>query len=312
MKKAIITVAAALIIVVAAVAFKNTYSCEMPIRNRGIHDAIMTGDLDILFIGSSTFRANIDMPIMDEAFDGRVYDISYGGNQLVATAIQYEEIKRRSDHDYGVMVFELGPMMITQEVALSDSRVIWDLTWEGKKELWDSMYAAGNTDFPMMYEYFVTSGMDDLITFPVTEPFYGTRYYKGAKTDETASPGKEVLEGAEFDISDKTLIKAQADAVADIIKKCRRDGQEFIFLESPCYHRLQEDPTFMKYRDEYIKILDENDAPYILATDVDFDSSDPDLFEDMNHMSAKGRREYTRELIQVIKDKGLIKEGAKK
>ncbi|MBR6485437.1 MAG: hypothetical protein IKT17_01980, partial [Lachnospiraceae bacterium] len=59
-------------------------------------------------------------------------------------------------------------------------------------------------------------------------------------------------------------------------------------------------------------ILDENDAPYILATDVDFDSSDPDLFEDMNHMSAKGRREYTRELIQVIKDKGLIKEGAKK
>ena len=309
MKKAIITVAAALIIIVAAVTFKNVYSCEMPIRNRGIHDAIKTGDLDILFIGSSTFRANIDMPTMDEAYGGRVYDISYGGNQLVATAIQYDEIKKRSDRKYGLIVFELGPMMLTQEVALSDSRVIWDLTWEGKKALWQSMYAAGNTDFPMMYEYFVTSGMDDLITFPVTEPFYSTRYYKGAKTDEIMSPGKAVLEGEEFDISDKTLVKAQADAVADIIQKCRRDGQDFIFLESPCYHRLQEDPVFIKYRNEYIRILDENNAPYILATDVSLDSSDPEYFEDMNHMSAKGRRAYTEELIRVFEDKLDIKEG---
>ena len=301
MKKVIITVAAALIIVVAAVAFKNVYSCEMPIKNRGIHDAIETGDLSILFIGSSTFRANIDMPSMDEAFDGRVYDISYGGNQLVATSIQYDELKRRSGNQYGTIVFELGPMMLTQDVALSDSRVIWDLTWEGKKELWQSMYEAGNTDFSMMYEYFVTSGMDDLITFPVTEPFYSTRYYKGAKTDETGSPGKAVLEGEEFDISDESLVQAQADAVKDIIDKCRRDGQDFVFLESPCYHRLQEDPTFKKYREEYIRILDENNAPYILATDVDFDSSDPELFEDMNHMSAKGRRVYTKELIKVFK-----------
>ena len=305
MKKVIITVAAALIIIAAAVTFKNVYSCEMPIRNRGIHDAIKTGDLDVLFIGSSTFRANIDMPTMDEAFNGRVYDISYGGNQLVATAIQYDELKRRSNNDYGIIVFELGPMMLTQEVALSDSRVIWDLTWEGKKALWKSMYEAGNTDFPMMYEYFVTSGMDDLITFPVTEPFYGTRYYKGAKTDETGSPGEAVLEGEEFDISDKTLVKAQADAVKDIIDKCRRDGQDFVFLESPCYYRLQEDPAFIKYREEYIKILDENDAPYILATDVEFDSHAPAFFEDMNHMSADGRREYTKELIQVFKGKYL-------
>ncbi|MBQ7583612.1 MAG: hypothetical protein IJT24_03285 [Lachnospiraceae bacterium] len=304
MKKILITVAAAFIIVAAAVAFKNVYSCGMPIKNRGIHDAIETGDLDILFIGSSTFRANIDMPLMDEAFDGRVYDISYGGNQLVATAIQYDEVRRRSDHEYGVIVFELGPMMLTQEVALSDSRVIWDLSWTGKKELWKSMYDAGNTDFPMMYEYFVTSGMDDLITFPVTEPFYSTRYYKGAKTDETVSPGKDVLDGEEFDISDQTLIRAQADAVADIIGKCRRDGQEFIFLESPCYYRLQEDPTFIRYREEYIRLLDENDAPYILATDVDFDSHDPLLFEDMNHMSAEGRRKYTAELTDVLKKRG--------
>ena len=153
----------------------------------------------------------------------------------------------------------------------------------------------------MMYEYFVTSGMDDLLTFPVTEPFYGTRYYKGAKTEETPSPGRERLESEEFDISDKELVQAQADAVVDIIERCRADGQDFIFVESPCYYRLQDDPVFRKYKEEFIRILDENGAPYILASDVDFDSHDAELFQDMNHMSAAGRRAYTKELIRVLK-----------
>lgn len=302
MKKAIATVAAAVLIILAAVVFKNAYSCEMPIKNRGIGDAIRTGDLDVLLIGSSTFRSNVDMPSMDDAFDGRVYDISYGGNQLVATAIQYDEIRRRSPHEYGLMVFELGPMMLTQDVALSDSRVIWDLSWEGKKELWQSMADAGNTTGAMMYEYFVTSGMDDLITFPLTEPFYATRYYKGAKTDESVSPGKEVLENEEFDISKEARVGAQYRGVVDIIQKCRDDGQAFVFVESPCYYRLQEDPVYIRYRQDYIELLEKNDAPYILAEDVDFDSHDPEHFVDMNHMSAEGRRAYTAELIKKLED----------
>ncbi len=303
MKKIIITLLTAFVLIAGAVAFKNIYSCEMPIKNRGIRDAINTGDLDLLFIGSSTFRSNVDMPLMDAAYDGRVYDISYGGNELVATAIQYEELKKRSANTYGTIVFELGPMMLTQDVSLSDSRVIWDLSWDGKKALWQSMESSGNTDAAMKYEYFVTSGMDDLITFPLTEAFYSTRYYKGAKTDETVSPGKDILESEEFDISKEELCKAQADSVSVIIRQCREDGQDFLFVESPCYHRLQEDEKYKECREIFRSILDENDAPYILAGDVDFDSSKADNFEDMNHMSAKGRREYTKELIKVLKER---------
>ena len=300
MKKIIITLAAALLVITAAVGFKNIYSCEMPIKNRGIRDALNSGDLEVLFIGSSTFRSNVDMSLMDEAYDGKAYDISYGGNQLTATAIQYDEIKRRSDNSYGLMVFELGPMMITEEVALSDSRVIWDLSWEGKRALWKSMYEAGGTTPSMFYEYFVTSGMDDLLTFPVTEPFYATRYYKGAKTGETASGGREFLENEEFDISDKELVPAQINAICDIINKCERDKQAYVFLESPCYYRLEEDVKFRECRKEFIKLLDSLNAPYILSSDVDFDNTDPENYEDMNHMSFKGRRAYTKELIKVL------------
>lgn len=300
MKKIIITALSALIIIIAATAFKNVYSCEIPIGNRGIRAAINEGDLDILLIGSSTFRSNLDIHELDEAYDDRTYIISYGGNQYVATDIQYDEIKKRSDNKYELMVFELDPLMLTEEVKLSDSRVIWDLSMDGKIALWDKLKNAGNADFSIMYEYFVTSGMDDLITYPVTERFYSTRYYKGAKTDDTPSSGRDFLENEEFDISDSELIEAQADAVRDVIEKCRRDGQDFVFLECPHYHRLEDDPVYQEYHKYFLELMSEYDAPYILAHDVDFDNHNPDYFEDMSHMSGEGRHVYTKELIKHL------------
>lgn len=300
MKKAIISMAAALLIIAAAVAVKNVYSCEVPIGNRGIRSAIKEGDLDILFIGSSTFRSNLDIHELDAAFNDRAYIISYGGNQYVAADIQYDEIKNRSDKSYGLMVFELDPLMLTEEVKLSDSRVIWDLSFPGKLALWDKLKNAGNTDFSVMYEYFVTSGMDDLITYPITERIYSTRYYKGAKTDDTKSSGREFLENEEFDISDSKLVKPQADAVIETIEKCRRDGQDFIFLECPHYYRLEEDPKYEEYHEYFVKLMDEYDVDCIYAHDVDFNNHEPEYFEDMSHMSGEGRRVYTKELIKHL------------
>ena len=300
MKKIILTIACSMLFILAAVIGKNLYSCRIPIRNRGIRDAVLTGDLDVLFIGSSTFRCNIDMRAMDEAFQNRAYDISYGGNQLVAASIQYDELKKRSGNHYGLMVFELGPLMLTEDVSISDSRVIWDLSWSGKKALWEKMEESGSTGFPLMYEYFVTSGMDDLITFPATEPFYATRYYKGVKTEAAPSPGKEVLEREEFDISLSQPVQAQIDALRELIGKCRSDKQAFVFVESPHYYRLQEDPTYRKYREEFIRILQEEGAPFILADDVDYDDHEAAFFEDMNHMSDEGRKVYTKLLIPLI------------
>ncbi len=300
MKKLLITLILSAAVIFSVVAAKNLYSAEIPIHNRGIRDCISQGDLDVLLVGSSTFRCNIDMHEMDRAFDGKAYDISYGGNQLAAATIQYDELKARSPHGYKLMVFELGPLMLTEEVKISDSRVIWDLSYPGKKALWERMKESGNTDFPLWYEYFITSGLDDLFTYPVTEPFYATRYYKGVKTEETPSPGKEILEKEAFDISDLTMVETQKNALTDLIRKCREDGQRFVFVESPHYYRLQEDPVYQEYLREFIRILEENGADYILASDVDYDDHDASCFEDMNHMSGPGRTLYTKKLIPLI------------
>lgn len=300
MKKIVITLIASLAVIVLAISLKNEYSCKIPIHNRGIEDAVNQGPLDVLFIGSSTFRSNIDMPSMDDAYDGRVYTIAYGGNQLVASDIQYDELQSRASKMSNLIVMDLDPLMLTEEVKLSDSRVIWDLSFEGKRRLYEKMAEAGNTDLSVMFEYFVSSGMDDLITYPVTERIYATRYYKGAKTDETPSSGLEYLENEKYDISDASLVEAQIDALIDLIAKSKNDSQKMVFLECPKYHRLQNDSVYLEMKNHMIDILDSNDAVYITAENIDFDNSNPDYYEDMSHMSAEGRRVYTAKLIEYL------------
>ncbi len=300
MRKIVLTLTISLSIIAALVMCKNVFSNRIPIGNRGIGNAIATGDLDVLFTGSSTFRSNLDIKELDDAFDGRDYILAYGGNQLAAIPIQYDEIVRRSPNSYGLMVFELDPLMLTEEVKLSDSRVIFDLSWQGKRELWDKLAQSDDTGFSVFYEYFVTSGFDDIVTYPLTEPFYSTRYDKGAKNEATPSSGKEFLESEEFDISDYVINPLQEQAVYDIIRKCRENGQDFIFLESPHYYRLADDPVYEKYLAYFTDMLDKEGVSYILAEDVDFDNKNPDRFEDMGHMSYKGRSEYTKELIPLL------------
>lgn len=299
-RKVIITIVIAIILTGLAIVGKNAYSCRIPIHNRGISALIDAKDVHILFIGSSTFRSNIDITQIDEVCGGHDYILAYGGNQLVATDIQYDEIKSRSPYKYPIMVFELDPMMLTEEVKISDSRVIWDLSMDGKIRLWNEMAEGTDVDFPLAFEYFVTSGMDDLITYPVTEPFYATRYYKGAKTDVTPSSGLEYLENEQFDISDSEIVPAQEQALLSLIDKCKKDSQQFVFVESPRYYRLADDATYKKYYDYILKLLDEHDCPYILAEDVDFDNHNAEYFEDMGHMSYLGRQEYTKLLIDEL------------
>ncbi len=300
MKRTIVTLLIAIGIIVAIIFLKNTYSCEIPIGSRGIKAAIDSGDLEFLFIGSSSFRSNIDMKIMDEEYQGKAFIIAYGGNQIVSSQIQYEEICSRSDNSYEQIIFELDPLMLTEDVDISDSRIIWDLSWSGKRELWSQFQESKNADLSTMYEYFVTTGMDDLITYPITNRIYKARYYKGAKTGETLSSGKEYLEKEPFDLSDKMINASQEKALRELIQQCKNNNQKIIFLESPHYYRLFDDPVYQKYREVFCQILQEEEIPFILSDMVEFDQHNPDYFEDMGHMSTAGREEYTKNLITTL------------
>lgn len=303
MKKAIVSIISAFVIIFCLVLFKNLFSCYLPAKNRGIQTVINEGDLDILFLGSSTFRCNIDMELMDSSFNGSCYDIAYAGNQPVATVPEYEELIS-GGKKYALIVFDLNPMLLSQDVKISDSRVIWDLTLPSKLKLWRGMKDSNETDLSTFYEFFVTSGMDDLITYPVTEPVYSTRYYKGAKTGETPASSTEYLENESFDISSEKLNENQRQAVIELIQKCRDNGQDFIFIETPHYYRLANDPTYRRLKKIFTDTLEEQGVErengYIPAEDIAMDNKNNEFFEDMTHFSSAGRREYTRLLLEKL------------
>ena len=142
--------------------------------------------------------------------------------------------------------------------------------------------------------------MDDLITYPITNPIYKARYYKGAKTGETPSAGKEYLEGEQFDLSEKMMIDSQEKALRELILQCKSNQQKFFFLETPHYHRLFNDAVYQEYRKAFCEILEEYEIPYVLSDMVEFDINNPDYFEDMGHMSTTGRKEYTKNLIKEL------------
>ncbi|NLG04157.1 MAG: hypothetical protein GX567_10065 [Clostridia bacterium] len=300
MKRTIATLFIAIGIIVAIIFLKNTYSCEIPIGSRGIKAAIDSGNLDLLFIGSSSFRSNIDMEVMDEEYQGKAFIIAYGGNQIVSSQIEYEEICNRSNHEYKQIIFELDPLMLTEDVDLSDSRIIWDLSWSGKQKLWSKLQESESTDLSSMYEFFVTSGMDDLITYPITNPIYKARYYKGSKTGEIPSSGKEYLENEPYDLSNRMMNSSQEKALRELIQECKNNNQKILFLETPHYHRLFDEPVYQEYREIFCQILSEYEIPFILSDMVEFDQHNPDYFEDMGHMSSIGREEYTENLIKEL------------
>ncbi len=297
MKKIIITLLISLVIAAGVTGFKNVYSCKLPCEGRGIQSCIEAGDLDVLFLGSSTFRCNIDMKEMDAFCDGKAYDVCYAGNQPVAMQLEYPELKNGGS-SAKLIVLDMNPMILYQPVKISDTRVIWDLSWKSKLKLCEKMKESGETDLSTFYEFFVTAGMDDLVTYPLTNRFYGTRYYKGAKTDNTEGTEREVLYSEKYDLSKEKVNDTQTDSIKNLIEECRNDGQEIVFLETPHYERLENDPAYIAFLDTFRELLDEEDTHYILASDIDFDNTDAYFYEDLTHMSATGRKAYTDALLK--------------
>jgi hypothetical protein len=95
-----------------------------------------------------------------------------------------------------------------------------------------------------------------------------------------------------------------SQTLIEIIEKCRRDGQDFIFLECPHYYRLSEDPVYKEYHRYFTDLMVKYNVDYILAGDIDFDDHNPDYFEDMSHMSGMGRKIYTEELVKYLHKAG--------
>ena len=301
MKKTIITITTAFLIVLAVVMLKNCCSYMIPNNAFGIRYIIGEGKADYLFVGSSSFRKGIDMMALEKELGENTYALTYNGNQPMNVYVELKQMLEAGT-ELGTLIYELEPGMVDRGADLSDKRLLWDIDMKSKHEIWQYLKDRDDADFFMFYDYYVSSNMDYLITYPISYPMIAKRYYKGGNNGDDLSPAKTKEELDKLPIKeDPGINELQKESLTNIIKMCDDNGIRLIFLEPPKYIRMYSDKNFSDKINELVAFLKDEGAEVIMGEDLGFDNTNPDYYADLSHMSGDGMAEFTKDVIAVLK-----------
>jgi len=301
MKKTIITLVTAFILFMAIVLLKNCYSYKIPNEDMGIQSVIARKDVDYLFVGSSSFRKGINMKTLESELNGSVFMLTYNGNQPMNVMIELQDILDAGTK-LGKVIYEIEPGMVDRGADLSDKRLLWDVDMNSKVKIWNYLKEREDADFFMFFDYWVSSNMDYLITYPVAHKVIAKRYYLGGNDGDDVSKGKSAEDLSKLPIKeDPGIDKLQEDSLIDIINMCNENGVELIFVEPPKYINMYSDKNFAEKLDDMVKLLKDNGAKVYLGQDLGFDNTKAEYYSDLSHMSGDGMKELTADIIKILK-----------
>lgn len=301
MKKTIITLVISFILFLGIVVSKNLWTSKIPNEDMGIQSVISRKSMDYLFIGSSSFRKGVNMKTLENELDGSVFMLTYNGNQPMNVMIELEEIIKAGT-DIKTVIYEIEPGMIDRGADLSDKRLLFDIDMDSKIRIWNYLKERDDADFFMFFDYWVSSNMDYLITYPIAHKIISQRYYLGGNDGEDVSPGKTADELEKLPIKeDPGIDKLQQESLVNIIDMCNDNGIRLIFLEPPKYITMYSDENFAGKLNALTELLTDKGAIYYLADDLGFDNTNPEYYSDLSHMSAEGMKELTADILKVLK-----------
>lgn len=301
-KKTVITIFIALLVFFGIVLLKNYCSCLLPNDAMGVRSIAAKKRVDTLFLGSSAYRKGIDMYLIEEELQGESYVLTYNGNEALNMVIELKELLNAGT-EIGLLVVDFNPSMMDRGADLSDKRLLWDISMEGKLSLWRELAKKEDTDFFTFYDYFVLSNNDYMLTYPVSYPLIAGRYYRGGSTQSDETPGSTREELEELEIAENPGVnELQLKSVGEIVALCREHDIEVVFLESPRYYRMETDKNFVKKAAVLEEYLAQQSVKSILTDDLGFDNTNPAYYSDLTHMSGDGKREFTRLLIPLLKE----------
>lgn len=301
MKKTILTITIAFLIVLSVVILKNCFTYMIPNNAFGIQYIAKQGEVDYLFMGSSSFRKGIDMHMLEDELSESTYAVTYNGNQPMNVYVELKQLIEAGTK-IGTICYELEPGMVDRGADLSDKRLLFDIDMKSKIEIWRYLSKREDADFFMFYDYFVSSNMDYLITYPLSYPLIAKRYYKGGNNGDDLSPAKTKEElDALLVKEDPGIDELQKQSLINIINLCNESGIKLIFLEPPKYVKMYKDENFASKLLELKNLLIDNGAVVIMGEDLGFDNTNPDYYSDLSHMSGDGMVEFTNRVIEELK-----------
>ncbi len=300
MKKTMISISISLIIVLGVVMLKNCFSYMLPNDAMGIRAVVAKKHVSQLFLGASAFRKGIDVKMLEEELPGESFVLTYNGNQPYNMSLELKEILEEGTV-VDTVIADFNPSMINEDANLSDKRFLWDTKFSTKWALWKEISKREDASFYMFYDYFVLSNNEYMITYPIAYPLIAERYYRGGSLDDDAGTTEERL--LELEVAEKSgFHKLQEKAIMDMISICDQYGVKLIFVESPRYIKMAEDANYKEKSKALAELLEASGIEYYCATDLDFDNKQAAYYTDLVHMSGEGKRLFTSQIIQHMKE----------
>jgi len=300
-RKIITTALIGLVIFTGVVYAKNAWSYKLPNDAMGVRSVIAKGHVDTLFMGSSAYRKGIDMYMIEEKLPGQSFMLTYNGNQPFNMAVELKEIID-GGCDIDTLVVDFNPSMVDRGADLSDKRLLWDITMDGKNRLWSELGQREDASLFTRYDFWVSSNIDYMFTYPVAKPMISKRYYLGggALSEATAGLSKEKLDALEI-IENPGINELQQRSVDEIIELCSANGIKLIFFESPRYVTMAEHENYKAKSDELKAHIEGLGVKVVTGKDIGFDNTNPEYYADLTHMSGEGSRVLTQNIIDILK-----------
>ena len=308
MKRILLTIAGALLAALLLVLVKNEYARLLPVSTYGMQAAIAQGETENLFIGSSMFRQGLSIDVLEEELPGSSYILSYNGNQPALMAMELEYMLQEG-LEVKSLYIDLYPYTAAADPWLSDTKLLLDTDLDFKLRAWELMRRSSGASFSDFYEFFVTANNEQLLTYPVNNALVSSQFRNGGTLLEQAGKTREELYALGTLGSRDGLNEAQVEGYRRLTALAEEYDLNLYFLETPKYERMYADEDYLELYGlclETVRGLEKEwngkgSFRIICAEDLDFDSSDAGNFQDLIHLSAAGRTEYTRLLCGAVK-----------
>lgn len=264
--------------------------------NYGLPALISRGEVNNLFVGSSMFRQGIDI-IEADKWEETNYVLAYNGNQPITEEWMLKYLIQK-----GVSVDTLYVDMYVYSAysksQISDEKLFMEVGIREKRQLWQLISDAGIEEF---LRIFVTANNEALLTWPIHSGLVNQRFMQGGNIAETQGQSAEQLQQLEIPQINEEMNLEQKKAIEGIIEIAKENDIKVIFVETPKYVSVTESAAYQKALAEYENILKRENVTYILAEDVwDEEMKDAGNFIDLLHLSSKGRRDFTKKLLDCL------------
>lgn len=331
MKKLLKTLLATGILLIALIVIKNEYArFLMSDANYGLQALIArsgrearTGKEYDIYLGSSMFRQGLDIEELEQSGENP-YILSYNGAQPF---LIYRELEYLLDHQVKIrsITVDLFVNSIQREPWVEDPRLFLDTDLRFKVGLWKEMRETTGASWTDLWEMLVTANNEKLLTWYVDYPLVNSMFRNGGNLVVNSAASGDVLDGQLGSTEHHTgkhfeMNERQVDSLLDIIRLCRREGISLRFVETPKYRTAVCEQAYTDVMQAYCRLLRENMVEYYLTEStvqslqkycgvngamdeahiVPFDTTNPDDYTDVIHLSSEGRKCFTHNLIETM------------